>query len=84
MNVFEPSSDSDDSENSETAIEQEDNSLDQLSDSEGEARRNETTTTTKGRSSGRSRGRPRGGRVRGTTTRRVRSQSPVSMQKFQL
>ena len=27
--------------------------------------------------SGRSRGRPHGGRVRGTTTRRVRSRSPV-------
>ena len=82
VNMFEPGSDSDDSDNLERAIEQEDNSLDQSSDGEGQARRNETTST-KGRSSGRSRGRPRGGRVRGPTTRRVRSRSPVSMQKFQ-
>ena len=75
--MFEPSSDSDDSDNSERAIEHKDNSLDQSSDGEGEARRNETTTSTRGRSSGRSRGRPHGGRVRGTTTRRVRSRSPV-------
>ena len=76
--MFEPSSDSDDLDNSERAIEHEDNSLDQSSDGEGEARRNETTTSTRGRSSGKSRGRPRGGRVRGTTTRRVRSRSPVN------
>ena len=36
--MFEPSSDSDDSDNSERAIEHKDNSLDQSSDSEGEAR----------------------------------------------
>ena len=48
--MFEPSSDSDDSDNSERAIEHKDNSLDQSSDSEGEARWNETTTSTRGRS----------------------------------
>ena len=84
VNMFEPGSDSDDSDNLERAIEQEDNSLDQSSEGEGQARRNETTTSTKGRLTGRSRGRPRGGRVSGTTTRRVRSRSPVLMQKFQL
>ena len=36
--MFEPSSDSDDSHNSTRAIEHKDNSLDQPSDSEGEAR----------------------------------------------
>ena len=76
--MFEPSSDSDDSDNSERAIEHKDYSLDQSSNSEGEARQNETTTSTRGRTSGRSRGRPRGGRVHGTTTRRVRSRSPVN------
>ena len=76
--MFEPSADSDDSDNSERAIEHKDNSLHQSSDSEGEARRNETTTSTRGRTSGRSQGRPHGGRVRGTTTRRVRSRSPVN------
>ena len=54
VNMFEPSSDSDGSDILERAIEQEDNSLDQSSDGEGGARRNETTTSTKGRSSGRS------------------------------
>ena len=84
VNMFEPSSDSDDSDNSERAIEHEDNSLDQSSDSEGEAQRNETTTSNRGRSSGRSQGRPCGGRVRGTrTTIRVQSRSPVAVQKFQ-
>ena len=48
--MFEPSSDSDDLDSSERAIEHEDNSLDQSSDGEGEARRNETTTSTRGRS----------------------------------
>ena len=45
--------DSDDSDNSAWAIQREDNSLDQSSDSEGEAQRNEATTSTRGRSSGR-------------------------------
>ena len=54
--MFEPSSDSGDSDNSARAIEHEDNSLDQSSDSEGGARRNETTTSSRGRSSGRRRG----------------------------
>ena len=48
--------DSDDSDNSAWAVEHEDNSLDQSNDSEGEARRNEATTSTRGRSSGRRRG----------------------------
>ena len=48
VNMFEPSSDSDDSDNSERAIEHEDNSLDQSSDSEGVAQRNEKTTSTTG------------------------------------
>ena len=61
--MFEPSSDSDDSDNSERAFKHEDNLLDQSSDGEGEAPRNETTTFTRGRSRGRSRGRPRGGRT---------------------
>ena len=39
VNMFEPGSDSDDSDNLERAIEQEDNSLDQSSDGEGQARR---------------------------------------------
>ena len=38
VNMFEPGSDSDDSDNLERAIEQEDNSLDQSSDGEGQAR----------------------------------------------
>ena len=84
MNMFEPGSGSDDSDNLERAIEHKDNSLDQSSDGEGEARRNETTTSTTGRSSGKGQGRPRGGRVHGITTRRVRSRSPVAVQKFQL
>ena len=76
--MCELSSDSGDSDNSERAIEHKDNSPDQSSDGEGEARQNETTiTSTRGISSGRSRGRPRGGRVHGTTTRRVRSRSHV-------
>ena len=54
--MFEPSSDSDDSDNLAGAIEHEDNLLDQSSDSEGGARRNETTTSSRGRSSGRRRG----------------------------
>ena len=47
--------DSDDSDKSAWAIEREDNSLDQSSDSGGEARRNGATTSTRGRSSGRRR-----------------------------
>ena len=57
--TFEPSSDSGDSDNSVRAVEDEDNSLDQSSDSDGEAGPNETTTSTRGRSSGRRRGRAR-------------------------
>ena len=38
VNMFEPGLDSDDSDNLERAIEQEDNSLDQSSDGEGQAR----------------------------------------------
>ena len=49
--------DSDDSDNSAGTIEHEGNSLDQSSDSEGEARRIEATTLTRGRSNGRKRGR---------------------------
>lgn len=71
-NMFESSSDSGDSDNSARVIEHEDNWLDQSSDSEGEAGRNETTTSTRGRSGGRRRGRARG------TTRRARSRSPVN------
>ena len=54
--MFEPSWDSGDSDNSARAIEHEDNSLDQSRDSEGGARRNETTTSSRRRSSGRRRG----------------------------
>ena len=76
--MFEPSADSDDSDNSKKGYCAQRYSLDQSSDSEGEAWRNETTTSTRGISSGRSKGKPRGGRVHGTTTRRVQSQSPVN------